>query len=145
MQTYRVKWIDLCKGIGIIVMVWGHVGIQQILGAQYIHAWHMPIFFIISGYLFNTKSNLTIKNFIFKKSKSFLIPYFCFGLINTLYIFLFYADKSNAYSSIKSLFIINSSGLIVSGALWFLTCIFFVEILFFIIFKKIKDIKLLTY
>ena len=39
----RIEWIDICKGIGILAMICGHIGLPHILD-KYIHAWHMPIF-----------------------------------------------------------------------------------------------------
>ncbi|WP_315072964.1 acyltransferase family protein [uncultured Clostridium sp.] len=143
MDKNRIEWIDLCKCIGIIAMIWGHAGISE-LGDKYIHAWHMPIFFIISGWLFNVKSDLSIKKYVLKKSKAFLIPYFCFGLINSIYILEYYG-KGESISSVRSLLWINSSGLIVVGALWFLTSIFFVEVTFFFIFKKIREKRLIGF
>jgi len=49
MQQYN-KWIDRLKGIGIITVVLGHTGNE--FTHHYFFWFHMPLFFIISGYLF---------------------------------------------------------------------------------------------
>ena len=46
----RLDYVDTLKGIGILLMLMGHVP----FGANfdyYIHAFHMPLFFFISGFL----------------------------------------------------------------------------------------------
>ena len=47
----RVKFIDIAKGIGIMLMVLCHTGFTNVPSIQIIYAFHMPLFFIISGHL----------------------------------------------------------------------------------------------
>lgn len=47
----RVSWIDIAKGLGIIFVVMGHS--DNPVAQKYFFWFHMPLFFIISGYLFN--------------------------------------------------------------------------------------------
>lgn len=42
----RFQWIDIAKGLLIMLVVTGHSGID----AKYIFWFHMPAFFIISGF-----------------------------------------------------------------------------------------------
>lgn len=46
----RVESIDVLKGIGILFMVLGHMHFSVIF-IHYVYAFHMPLFFLISGYL----------------------------------------------------------------------------------------------
>ena len=46
MSHKRLQWIDVAKGIGIILMVLGHTSIPQML-SNFIWAFHMPLFFLI--------------------------------------------------------------------------------------------------
>lgn len=63
----RIEWIDTIKGVGIILVLIGHCNIPNI--NQYIYLFHMPLFYIISGYCWNVDKNrnLPFKDF-FKKS-----------------------------------------------------------------------------
>ena len=55
MDNYkRINWIDQAKGIGILLVVIGHMNIPQDL-SKIIFSFHMPLFFFISGYLYNEK------------------------------------------------------------------------------------------
>ena len=53
----RITHIDIFKGIGILFMVMGHIGFSSIFD-KWIHAFHMPMFFFISGYLSKNISEL---------------------------------------------------------------------------------------
>lgn len=75
----RIAWIDWAKTILIYLMVVGHCFPVKWLG-QLIYAFHMPAFFIISGFLYHQHN--------WKKTiESFLIPILFFSTIN----FLIYA------------------------------------------------------
>ena len=80
----RSKWIDVYKGIGIILVVSGHIfnGLIRDL----IFLFHMPLFFFISGYLFKSKNYF---NYFTKKSLSLLLPYVSFLIVfSTLSFFI---------------------------------------------------------
>lgn len=63
-QTSRVLWVDACKGIAIIFVVFGHVwrGLFEAglisnwqlfeLVDRAVYIWHMPLFFTVSGLFF---------------------------------------------------------------------------------------------
>jgi fucose 4-O-acetylase-like acetyltransferase len=51
MKKERISWIDWAKTILIFLMVSAHCNIHP-YPQQFIHAFHMPAFFLISGYLF---------------------------------------------------------------------------------------------
>jgi len=88
----RIEWIDFCKFVGIFYVVWGHVGMSPMLD-KYIHVFHMPIFFFLSGYMFNISKFKNLKEFLIKKTKTLLIPYFFFA-IATYYFFYMLGEVS---------------------------------------------------
>lgn len=125
----RIKYIDFFKGIGIILMVTGHLtfgGLHGVgnLAEKYIHAFHMPMFFIISGYFYNKKTNYA--SFIKSKCRTLLLPYIVFG---GCYSLLWYVSNKD-FSPIFRLLWINDYDLPYEGALWFLTAMFLATIFF---------------
>ena len=61
----KIYWVDVCKGIGILFVVLGHIaggyagaGIFPeytrvlVTGANFAYVFHMTLLFILSGYLF---------------------------------------------------------------------------------------------
>lgn len=72
----RKKYIDYAKGIGIILMIMGHIGFGQKFDI-WIHSFHMPLFFVISGVLYRKPDDM--RQHIRKRIRSLLVPYTCWG------------------------------------------------------------------
>jgi len=144
----RETWIDIARGILIIFVVMGHIipdtvhwKLQYI--SDYIYLFHMPAFFIISGILYTPVKDKEIRPFIIKKIKSLLIPYVSYLFILTIirYIYLIYNGDITFGFVVKDLVKTLMGGQALGagiGVLWFLTCLFFVEILWIIIDKYIR-------
>lgn len=132
----RFKEVDILKGIGIVLMIMGH----QYYGDDFdkwIHAFHMPIFFIISGFLYHSQNS--IENFLYKKVKTLLIPYLFFAgthfFLISLKTIISGESVDSLYSYLYHIFWINTEGLPICGAIWFLTALFFVNI-FYLLFDR---------
>ncbi len=46
----RVGWIDIARGICMLAIIAGHFGVNWI--GNIVFLFHLPVFFILSGYLF---------------------------------------------------------------------------------------------
>lgn len=78
----RISYLDIFKGFGIFFVVFGHVTHIGEL-RDYIWNFHMPLFFFVSGLLYN--SNLRFKDFLLKRIKSIYIPYILFFCVTFCY------------------------------------------------------------
>lgn len=54
-KSGRIEYIDLLKGIAIILMIVGHTFKTQNVLFRIIYSFHMPLFAIISGYFFKKR------------------------------------------------------------------------------------------
>lgn len=83
----RIQWIDAAKGLGIILIVIGHIYSVAEPSAFYvfIYAFHVPLFFFLSGWTFKPGSE-PFQGFFLKKARTLLVPYFCYAMLG----FLFY-------------------------------------------------------
>ena len=140
MNKNRNETIDIMKGIGIILVMLGH---QNLPINTLIYSFHMPLYFIISGFFYREKSILpSIK----KDFRRLFVPYiFACTLItgNELLTSIVKRDNSYVYNSIIAS--IYGSGLSYDGALfaqvpsigaiWFLLALFWTKniLLFFIL------------
>ena len=95
MNNIRIDWIDLTKGIAIFLMVCGHTSIPLSI-SNWIWSFHMPLFFIISGILFNATKYPNFNLFIKEKREN---------SNNTLYYILTYHFINNSRSNIKRMVI----------------------------------------
>jgi fucose 4-O-acetylase-like acetyltransferase len=108
----------------------------------------MPLFFFISGFLFDFgKYAESAANFVKGRFRSLIVPYFGFALLTCLFYFLLDELYTPGIPSIK--FFENSmlhgiSHILVAFGpaisynppLWFLTCLFVTELLFYGLAKK---------
>lgn len=95
----KIEYLNIAKGIGIFMVVLGHCITKDMakesnllyITRLFIYTIHMPLFFIIAGILF--QKNLpkylmsTKKEYIMKKIKVFMIPYFAFSVLNYLIVY----------------------------------------------------------
>ena len=76
------QWIDVGKGIGIILVVLGHCIFPFV---QLIDYFHMPLFFLLAGLTFSPKSN---HDFILSKINRIMVPYVFFAIISAILSFI---------------------------------------------------------
>ena len=139
-SSKRLVYIDIFRDFGIICMVMGHIGFGGLFD-KFIHSFHMPMFFVISGMFFKEKSVESTLNYIKMKAKKLLIPYFSLGIIQYV-IWQYISYPKWNIVLLKNLFFVNTNELAIAGALWFLTALFWADILYFIIRKYIKNKKI---
>ena len=126
----KINYIDYSKGIAILFVIFGHVYSGNNIATTWIYSFHIPLFFIISGFLLKLNKNKDTKSMILKKFKSLMVPYILFSIIN---IVGFYLIKDLSYEVFKGN-IFNTITLFGIGALWFLPALFISETLF--LFEK---------
>lgn len=85
MNHQNYFWIDNLKALGILLVVVGHAGAPSLIG-KIIYGFHMPLFFIISGFLFNGEKWISkgFKLFFINRWKSYIKPYFIWAAVNLL-------------------------------------------------------------
>ena len=75
----RIEFIDSLKGFAILLVLWGH-SIQYLCSGidffqnfifKIIYSFHMPLFFLISGFFFHSALKLHFKDFFLKKLFSY--------------------------------------------------------------------------
>ena len=132
-RANRLVEIDILKGLGILAMVAGHVGFGELFNFA-IHPFNMPLFFLASGFLYRCKGSFSLS--IKKKAKTLLVPYLLFGLLFCIIwapVQLFRGEP--LLDLAFHLLFMNSEGVPIGGALWFLTAFFFASVLFDLIFR----------
>ncbi len=144
----RINWIDALKGLSIFFVIVGHninveYGFIPTVTKSFIYSWHIPLFFFLSGICFSTKDN--IRNFIIKKIRTLIIPMVVFSIINILVDYIFYGlllntSQRNIEYLINSLIgiILQQRGQTYNSYLWFLPCMFWVQILLYLLVKFLK-------
>lgn len=135
--------MDVFRGIGIILMIMGHIWFGACFDV-FKAAFHMPMFFIISGFFFQHKSKeeLSFWVFIRKKARTLLVPYFFFGVGH--FLLYFFALGNHDWKPLICLFSWNNNGLAITGVFWFLSALFIANLLFFLIDRYVLNIYIKT-
>lgn len=154
----HIIWIDAVKGSGIIFVMLSHLGINTLYIEQYITSAYMQMFFILTGYcIYN---NITIKNFVIKRAKRLLVPYFLYGTaLNAIILFAAYYKGNFSIQTFFNKFLgllysryclyplgveENTYYLSIFAPAWFLTALFLSSIFFLtFLYMNEKQIKFL--
>lgn len=131
----RINWIDWAKVFTITLVVLGHMEYKDsnAIFQNFIYSFHMPLFFLLSGYLYKPEKD--IKHLINKNKSTLFLPYIYLNLI-TFLVFCLPLYEINTYS-LKTYFIsfITATGGAPAGACWFLISLFFCKVFSFYILK----------
>lgn len=141
----RITFIDMAKGFAIILVVMGHRGFISPKTNVWISSFHLPLFFIASGILFELKREKESKCnwFIIKKLKGLMIPYLFFSICSMLLDLYFKpTGAENALLDFK-LHLLKTITLQGYSVLWFLPVAFISELILFFSYRKL-DINVLT-
>jgi acyltransferase len=134
-SNHRYFWVDYAKSLAIYLMVLGHSPIPD-YAFVFIYSFHMPLFFLVSGFL---DKNTSLHETIIKSAKTLLVPYVI--MYAGTYVFWIiwanshpdiYAINSNTLTkSLLGLFFgvgyDTDYSIMTNPPLWFLPCLFVVK------------------
>lgn len=150
MMKKRIDWIDITKGVAIILMVIGHT-IPYSNFMVWIFSFHMPLFIILSGITYKIpKDRAELKKNFGKYLKKLFLPYALTLLLCTIILVFKNNHVFDFMTFIKETiknFVwgngcdyqflgFNFKGI---GAIWFLITLFFSKLAFDYINYKIKQ------
>ena len=151
----RTNWIDVSKGIGILLVYYGHM-LERLADLHlessysqwvYLYSFHMPAFFILSGYV-HTKVISNRITFLQNKLIRIIIPILFFNILFWV-LWLIINDKNFDVVTISYYFqrlldTLYSGNRSYSVLTWFLYCILGVYVLHAIFGNYLRNKKLLV-
>ena len=149
-QSKRLDYLDMAKGLGMILVLIGHLQGDSIFTFSpyiqplcvYIFSFHMPMFFIISGILLAIKQDeiKPFKDIAIRRFKGIMIPYFWFSFFYILVVVVALIKDEVAIQTllVNLWYILSGYGM---NVLWFLPAIYLGELLFIFLRRKIRNHK----
>ena len=125
----RIDWIDIAKGIGMMLVIAGHT-----ISLRYstpIYAFHMPLFFFLSGLVFKDRKDHFLL-FLKKIFKSLLKPWMVMLLISFFVCILIpqWREEITMRAVLTDLYTSNTN-IFQNSSLWYLVCYFFMLLVWF--------------
>lgn len=125
----RKNWIDWMKAIGMLMIVWGHC-FPDGGTSEFLYAFNVPLFFIISGYLTHREHSMALC--WDKCLHNLVIPYFILSLIKVAGFILKHLDDGMwAWSLFGVTFGFYSiNGASGCGNLWFVYALIVIKLVY---------------
>lgn len=76
----RIQWVDYGKGFAMLLVFWGHT-ICPDTARDVLYAFHMPLFYFLSGYVFSIRKYADFKSFVWRKFRTLIVPGAFFGAV----------------------------------------------------------------
>ncbi len=151
--------VNYCKGLAIVLMVLLHSSrwIESSFIGHWICLFHMPLFFIMSGFCFKEKYLDDFKTFTYRRIKGLWGPYVKFGIIflalhNVFYHLHIYNDIYGSYT-VKTSTIYGLEDYVLQlqrilrmvgteqllGGYWFLPTLLYASIIAYLIIRYIHN------
>jgi fucose 4-O-acetylase-like acetyltransferase len=143
----RNELLDIIKGVAIILVVFGHC-IQYGSGSEYLHrlvffdntvfkviySFHMPLFMLVSGYLFNLSvCRHSFKNILLSRFTTLIIPIFVWSFLTIAIRSIIHNEDIAVFSLIKTYLKTSLT------TLWFLWAIFYCSLVVLFVRKIFND------
>lgn len=138
MERQRIQWIDAVKALGIFSIYLGHFADAAGRSYRFVFIYHIPLFFFIAGCTeaLNRETSCWIN--IKKKIKNLYLPFLMFAIFSAV---LFLIEHNGDLKTVKILANSILLGCIrntfIAGALWFLSCMFTM----YVVFQVIKMVR----
>jgi fucose 4-O-acetylase-like acetyltransferase len=125
MNQKRFEWINNVRGVMILLVAFGHIITGNYVDNTFNSIMRMPVFFMISGFLFSFKPQ---PDYFKHKATKLLIPYFIY-LVPILALQMYLEDKEIT-EYIARLLLGGTYLYSWTGVFWFVTCLFFTQQIF---------------
>ena len=130
----RLTWVDIAKGIGIALVVVGHdfaesTSINALWTRDVIYLFHMPLFFIVSGYFAKAGP---VAPYARQRLHALLVPYLCYLFLIGVPVALATHRLHGRTASLEfALYFFGGQHLVTyMTVFWFVTCLFFAQIVY---------------
>ncbi|MCU0762431.1 MAG: acyltransferase family protein [Hydrogenophaga sp.] len=148
----RTQWIDSAKGLGILLIFFGHVYSTVTPSALYvyIYAFHVPLFFFISGLTLRPGAG-PLSGVVQKKLRTLIVPYLWYAFLGYLFYlagFLLAQRQGlnvpqfdyGLWQPLQGIFFGTiGEGRIINGPVWFVMALFWTFLLGYLVNTLIRS------
>lgn len=124
----------MAKGMGMIFVIAGHTFALKHI--SFLYSFHMPLFFLLSGFVYNSKKYPKLIHLVQSKASQILKPWAVCYLISLLVSFAIplWRDALSWRQMFIELYTTNSNN-INNSSIWYLICLYMTFILMYFVHK----------
>lgn len=142
-EKKRLDYIDITKALGMLTIMWGHIAVGK--SVTFVYTFHIPLFFFLSGMVFVQDKYPDFWSFVKRRIQTLIIPYIIYSFITwaiwAVFSYISHAKVDSYWMPLLETFVAQGSeGYLVHNVpLWFVSCLFVVELAYFWI-AKLPDV-----
>lgn len=128
-KSNYIEWIDVAKGIGMILVIAGHTFCLGLSSPLY--TFHLPLFFLLSGLVFNENKYQDTQLLLKTKARQIMQPWLVMALISFFVCLCIPEWRLNLSlnAMLKELYTTNTNN-IQNSSLWYLVCLYMMFVLY---------------
>lgn len=137
----RIKWVDVLKGVLLLFICFSHFGALPEFVSPFVSptaSYWVPMFFILSGYLWRPPYEKGFSAYFWSKTKSLLMPFVGFGLLFVLLDWNTYNLSNGELSSNIQRIFVYGDGPSKAAPLWFVWTLFLTTLVSYPIMRLIE-------
>ena len=149
----RISWVDNAKALGIIAVFYGHIVIKifatypipaAFLQIKLIYSFHMPLFFLLSGYLVKETQHRKLVIFIKNKFMTRIVPFFFFNILVMPFYFItrIISNQDIDINQFQILLYLLTGSPIFNPLTWFLACLLSVEVINYFLYPVLRKSRI---
>lgn len=137
----RIEYLDMARGLAMLAVIWGHIMLEG-WSFVFVYSFDIPLFFFLSGMMFNTEKINNLTNLIKRIVRKLLIPYVIFACISwivwLLYKHVIGVEITDYFLPLKQIVLAygSSAFLMQNPPLWFVTCLALVQLIYYLFSKS---------
>jgi len=141
----RLIFIDLAKGLTMLTILWGHVMLTG-HSNSIVYAFHIPVYFFLAGMVYRGEKYPGAMDLVRRRFGTLLIPYGFYSVVTWAFWLMDCVSKGisleGCFRPLLQTLVAQGSGgyLVHNPALWFVPCLFLVELMYYYI-SKLPDWK----
>lgn len=133
----RNEFFDVCKGIGILCVYYGHTTMVKQLPWRMVFSFHMPLFLLLSGIFFNVENVHDLGAMIRKVWRNLLVPYCFFVVVGSILKADVTVSRWHSNPLGECIRFVHGEG---SESIWFLVCLAMAQILVWLFIRSITKL-----
>ena len=150
----RNNTVTIAKAIGIVLVVMAHAMNPEWISWKVIYTFHMPLFFLLSGYCFNEKYLDDARLFFVRKIKGIYVPFVVYSLVflslHNVFCKWHVLEADSVFGWRDFVWVVGrivtrmSHDECLLGTFWFLKELFLGNVFFYIVLRLLKRNKTMT-